>query len=153
LLPPLSVLRPPVAAEFRPSAPWLTALASGAPTTGTGETTVLTTLTVTLQTVLSRPPTTLVSTVVACPTMPRSIAGRPRIDPWMWSPGFAVTVLPQGTVLVSAAEAVPGMPSTAEPARTNAVAPTAVALRVRSCMLAAPCLASLSQDNDVKAAR
>ena len=30
--------------------------------------------------------------------MPRSIAGRPRIDPWMWSPGFAVTVLPQGTV-------------------------------------------------------
>ena len=83
------------------------------------------------------PLTVALSTVVACVTKPRSISGRPSSEPWMWSPGAADTVPPQGTVFVSA-EAVPGIPSTAEPARTNAAAPTAVALRVRSCMLATP---------------
>ena len=34
------------------------------------------------------------------------------------------TVLPQGTVLTSAAEAVPGTASAAEPARAKAAAPT-----------------------------
>src|SRR4051812_23000050 len=131
--------------------PWLIALAAGAPTTGTGETTVFTTFTVTLQTVPSSPFTVVLSTVVAWVTMPRSMRGRPSNEPWMWSPGAASTLLPQGTVFVSA-DAVPGRPSRAEPASTNAVAPTAVALRARSRMLAAPGLVASSQDNDVKAA-